>query len=73
MRKAASISPCKRYRWWLSRDWAIGPRVLWIMLNPSTADAENDDPTIGRVTDFTARTFGAAGFSVVNLYSFRAS
>lgn len=73
MRKAAFISKNQRYRWWLSRDWAIGARVLWIMLNPSKADHEIDDPTIVRVTDFTARTFGAAGFSVCNLYSWRAT
>ncbi|GAA3984635.1 hypothetical protein GCM10022407_32050 [Hymenobacter antarcticus] len=42
------------------------------MLNPSTADAFQDDPTIRRCIGF-ARAWGFGGLEVVNLYSFRTS
>lgn len=48
------------------------PRLLWIMLNPSTADETQDDPTIRRVRAFTQR-LGFTGFTVVNLYAMRAT
>jgi hypothetical protein len=44
----------------------------FIMLNPSTADASIDDPTIGRCMSF-ARREGYGGISVVNLFAFRAT
>lgn len=46
--------------------------MLWIMLNPSTADASQDDPTIRRCISFAKRE-GAGGLVVVNLYAFRAT
>ena len=46
---AAVLSPCGRYRYTLERAWAPNPRYLmWVMLNPSTADATQDDATIRR-------------------------
>ena len=44
----------------------------FVMLNPSTADAEQDDPTIRRCMGF-ARTWGFTRLKVVNLYAFRAT
>jgi len=48
-----------------------GP-ALFIMLNPSTADASLDDPTIRRCRGF-AETWGCNGIQVVNLYAMRST
>jgi hypothetical protein len=72
MLASAVISPDGRYRYELRRQWAEGRPVLWIMLNPSTADAELDDPTIRRVIGFT-RAWGYPGAVVVNLFAWRAT
>jgi hypothetical protein len=66
----ASISACGQYRWWLKRWWSAGPYVCWVMLNPSTADAERDDPTLRQVIHFT-RFWGYSGLVVVNLFPIR--
>ena len=42
------------------------------MLNPSTADASVDDPTIRRCVDFS-RSWGFAELVVCNLYAYRAT
>ena len=71
--KDALISDCGQYRYWLTRSWDAGAYLLpIIMLNPSTADADNDDPTIRRCMAFAKRErFG--GIRVVNLFAFRAT
>lgn len=67
----ANISGCGRYRYWLTRTWDHAlPKVTFIMLNPSTADASKDDPTIRRCIDF-AKRWGAGGLCVVNLFAYR--
>lgn len=38
----AIISRCTRFRYWLLRRWGPGHRLLFVMLNPSTADADVD-------------------------------
>src|SRR5438045_3510538 len=75
LRRAAAISACGRYRWWLRRSWHQGGngRVLcFIMLNPSTADARTDDPTIRRCMGF-ARSWGFSTLDVRNLFAWRAT
>lgn len=82
IKRAATISKDGRYRYVLHRDNlmygdAMAPknrqgRVVWIMLNPSTADANIDDPTIRRCMNFT-RDWGYNNMSVVNLFALRAT
>ncbi len=65
----AEISPCGRYRYRLGRAWGPAPRtMMFVMLNPSTADAYEDDPTIRRCVSFAKRE-GCTGIDVVNLSS----
>lgn len=71
--KSAVISECGAYRYSLTRIWDR-PRGLMVfaMLNPSTADAEMDDPTIRRCVGFAKRE-GLGGIAVINLYAGRAT
>jgi hypothetical protein len=68
----ARISECGLYRYTLTRRWADGPTCVFVMLNPSTADANKDDPTIRRCIHFAKRE-GCGALHVVNLYAFRAT
>lgn len=71
--KSAVISPCGKYRYRLERSWENNPQLLtFVMLNPSTADALLDDPTIRRCMSF-AHNLLCGGIVVVNLYAFRAT
>lgn len=68
--KNSCISACGAFRYRLERRWGEGAPLLFIMLNPSTADASVDDPTIRRCRNFAlAHRFNA--FEVVNLFAFR--
>lgn len=69
----AVISDCGRYRYRLTRTWDPSRESLvFVMLNPSTADAAVDDPTIRRCIGF-ARRDGYGGIIVVNLFAWRAT
>jgi hypothetical protein len=69
----AIISDCQKYRYALIRVWdEFRPRVMFLMLNPSTADAEHDDPTIRRCIGY-AKAWGYGGLYVCNLFAFRAT
>lgn len=69
----AAISACGRYRYLLTRSWEKHmPELVVVMLNPSTADATVDDPTIRRVIRFAIDgSFG--GIHVLNLYALRST
>lgn len=69
----ARFSSCKRYRYRLEREWNEGRgTVLFIGLNPSTADHRRDDPTIRRCVRF-ARDWGYRRMQIVNLFAYRAT
>jgi hypothetical protein len=70
---AALFSADGVYRYVLTRQWAAGSRVCcWIMLNPSTADAQKNDPTVARCIKFSQR-WGFAAIAVLNLFALRAT
>jgi hypothetical protein len=70
---SAVVSDCERYRYRLDRRWGDrGDGVNFIMLNPSTADATHDDPTIRRCVSF-AKEWGKGAIVVTNLFAFRAT
>src|ERR1700680_305374 len=69
----AVLSDCGVYRYLLRRVWDRDKiRVLIVMLNPSTADAQVDDATI-RSLFRLCRRLGYGSFEVVNLFAFRAT
>ena len=68
----ARFSGDDRYRYRLWRRWSPGPVIGFCMLNPSTAAASRDDPTIRRCVGF-ARAWGYGGVEVVNLFALRAT
>lgn len=64
-----------RYRYVLNRELATDRNngtVLFVMLNPSTADRTSNDPTIRRCIGFATR-WGFSRLRVVNLYAARAT
>ena len=67
----AVYSDCERYRYSLTRIWAdAGPKVLFVMLNPSTATEVQNDPTVERC-ERRARALGCGGFRVTNIFAWR--
>lgn len=69
---SADVSSCERYRYSLTRRWSDGPQVAFVGLNPSTADASLDDPTIRRCVRF-AQDWDFGALVMVNLYAWRAT
>ncbi|MEM1079061.1 MAG: DUF1643 domain-containing protein [Pseudomonadota bacterium] len=71
---AASVavySACERYRYALTRIWEPqGRRILFVMLNPSTATEIQNDPTVERC-ERRARALGYGGFRVCNIFAWR--
>lgn len=70
--QSAAFDDDRVYRYLLRRSWGPGRHVLWIMLNPSTADESKLDPTLRRVLDFSQQ-WGFDGFEVCNLYALRST
>jgi hypothetical protein len=67
----ASFSPCGTYRYSLWRTWNTSlRRICWVMLNPSTADEANNDPTNMRC-ETRGRRLGYGGHVFVNCFAFR--
>lgn len=81
VRRDAVLSPCGLYRYTLERQFGNyedgshyngAGAILFVMLNPSTADADKDDPTIRRCLGFAHR-FNFRHLLVANVYSLRAT
>ena len=70
-KKGAVISDCEKYRYVLTRGYNMH-YIPFVMLNPSTADAMEDDNTIRRCIGF-ASSWGYHGLIVLNLYAYRAT
>lgn len=69
----AVYSPCEAFRYLLTREWDTRTgRVLFVMLNPSTATEVQNDPTVERC-ERRARTLGFGAFRVCNIFGFRAT
>jgi hypothetical protein len=70
----ADLSDDGLYRYRLTRRWGgqNDPCICWIMLNPSTADAVVDDPTIRRCISFS-EAWGFGSLIVVNLFALRST
>jgi hypothetical protein len=72
IQKTATLSDGGTFRYRLGRRWAEGAPLVFIMLNPSTADADVDDATIRRCIRF-AHAHGYPAIDVVNLFAYRAT
>lgn len=73
IKKGAIISSTGLYRYQLWRIWDESkPNALFLLHNPSTADADTDDPTVRRCTGF-AKSWDYGGIYIVNLYPYRAT
>jgi len=72
LHKTAVISKCEKYRYKLTRTWDEDKKkVLFIMLNPSTANHVQNDLTTIRCINF-AEKWGYGGIMIGNIYPFRA-
>jgi hypothetical protein len=69
----AVLSGNARYRYWLHRSWFTGNGwTVFLLLNPSTADGLQNDPTLRRCIGF-AQLWGSRGVIIVNLFAYRST
>ncbi len=69
-RSTATYSDCETYRYALTRHWGDGPKLLYVMLNPSKATELANDPTVERC-ERRARALGYGAFQVANIFALR--
>ena len=73
MTGSAVLSDCQRYRYRLERIWdPQKPKILWIGMNPSTADAQYNDPTCTREINFS-KDWGFGHYLKSNILDYRAT
>jgi len=70
--RGAVISDCGKYRYHLHRQWGEGKTLLFVMLNPSTANGTDDDRAILKCMRY-GRIKGFTRIEVVNLFAYRAT
>lgn len=70
--QGAAFSPDRLYRYRLWRTWGDASPINFLMLNPSTADEINNDPTVERC-ERRARAYGAGGLIVTNIFAYRST
>lgn len=70
--RSALLSPCRQYRYVLRRDWSNCFPLVFVGLNPSTADETEDDATIFRCISL-ARRWGYTGVMMLNAFAWRAT
>mgnify|MGYP000913460310 CR=1 FL=1 len=69
---AAEFSPCRTWRYTLTRQWGDGMTVCFVGLNPSTADETTLDPTCRRCVGF-AKAWGFGTYVMTNIFAFRST
>lgn len=72
MIRTANFDPTRTYRYTLGRQWGIGGRAVFVMLNPSTADEHQEDPTIRRCIGY-ARDWGFGSLTILNIFALRST
>ncbi|MEO1129171.1 MAG: DUF1643 domain-containing protein [Planctomycetota bacterium] len=73
MQGAATFDSTRVYRYSLLRVWNDdAPRCCFVALNPSTADAQSNDPTVRRCIGY-AQDWGYGSLEVVNIFSLRST
>ncbi len=70
--KAVFGGSAREYRYCLHRTWGKGPRILFVMMNPSTADPAYDDPTVAKCRRLAVK-WGYGGLDVGNTFAYRAT
>ncbi len=71
MERSATFDATGQYRYSLGRCWnGAAPAIAFLMLNPSTADQQQDDPTIRRCIGL-AQAWGYGSLEIVNLFAYR--
>jgi len=73
LKNTAKLSECRKYRFALWRTWDDSkPYVMFVGLNPSTADETTDDPTLIRCINY-AKSWGFGGVCMANIFAYRAT
>ena len=67
----AHFSECRKYRYVLWRTWDKSkPKVMFLGLNPSTADEVKNDPTVSRCINYS-KSWDFGGMFMMNIFSYR--